>query len=135
MRGKAHRKSCEYPDRAPSSPFSSAVPYRARPALDAGFARAGTHTKNPGSRFRRWHSTPPRSRAGRFCLPAPELRAVFAARRPWGYTPYALALLGTLLASAYGRDPGDCPRGLTVVPPGLSIHTGRGFFLQTEIGH
>src|SRR5437879_3975841 len=53
IRGKAHRKSCEYPDRAPSSLFSSAVPYRARPALDAGCARAGTHTRSPGSRSHR----------------------------------------------------------------------------------
>src|SRR5882762_7606608 len=30
--------------------------------------------------------------------------------RPWGCTPYALAWLGTLLASAYGRGPGDYPR-------------------------
>ena len=68
---KAHRKSPGCPDRAPSSLFSSAVPYTAHPALDAGCARAGTHTRSRESPFRRWHSTPRPPRAGRFCLPAP----------------------------------------------------------------
>jgi hypothetical protein len=49
----AHRRSRECPSRAPSSPFSSAVPCRAHPALDAGFALAGTHTRSRGSPFRR----------------------------------------------------------------------------------
>jgi len=43
--GKPIEKVAKYPDRAPSSPFWSAVPCRARPALDAGFARTGTHTR------------------------------------------------------------------------------------------
>src|SRR6266404_4716187 len=49
--------------------------------------------------------------AGRSCLPAPLLRAAFAAHRPTVYRPYAPAWLGTLLVSAYGKGPGDCPRG------------------------
>ena len=39
--------------------------------VDAGFAPAGTRTRNRGNPFRRWRSTPRPSRAGRFCLPAP----------------------------------------------------------------
>ena len=50
-------------------------------------------------------------RAGRSCLPAREPRAVAAARRSWGCTPYAPASLGTLLASAFRRDPGGSPPG------------------------
>ena len=103
-------KARECPDPAPSSPSSSAVRCRAHPALDAGCVQAGIHTRIPESQFRRWRSTLRRLRAGRFCLPAPELRAVFSARRSCRYTSYAPASLDTLLASAYGRGPGGWTR-------------------------
>src|SRR5437879_13844246 len=69
-------------DRAPSPLFSSAVPCTEHPALDAGCALVGTRKRNQESPFHRWHSAPRPPHAGRFCLPVPELRAVFAARRP-----------------------------------------------------
>jgi uncharacterized protein YbjT (DUF2867 family) len=73
----------------------------------------GTRTKSRESPFRRWRSAPRPPHAGRFCLPAPSLRAVFAAHRPSVYTLYAPASLGTLRASAFRKGPGDSPP----VPP------------------
>jgi len=49
-----HRKIHGCPDRAPSSPSSSAIRHRAHPAHCAGCVRAGTRTKIRGSRFHRW---------------------------------------------------------------------------------
>jgi len=68
--------------------------------------------------------------AGRFCLPAPEIPTVFAAHRPSVYTPYALASLGTLLASALWERSWRFPRG-SRRSSATSLHpTGRGFLLQ-----
>src|SRR5215472_1706909 len=104
----AHRKILECPGRAPSSPFSSAVPCTGHPALDAGCALVGTRTKSRESPPRKWRSTPRPRPAGRSYPPAPALRAVFAARRSWRCTPYVPASLGTLLASTFRKGPGDC---------------------------
>ena len=100
IRGRWHRRTHGCRRRAPSSPSSSAVPCRARPAHYAGCAPAGTRTRSRGSPSRRWRSAPRRWRAGRFCPPARERRAVAAARLPSRCTPDEPASLGTPRASA-----------------------------------
>src|SRR5215472_6433784 len=103
--------------------------------LDAGFALAGTRKRTRESPIRKWCLAPRPSHAGRSYLPAPLLLAVFAARRPWGCTPFSPALLGTLLASASRRGFGDdSPVALRSSATSPRPRPAR-LPLQTEVGH
>src|SRR5207253_10490079 len=82
----------------------------------------GTRQNSRDNPSRRWRSTPRPPHAGRSCLPTPLLRAVFAARRPSVYTPYAPAWLGTPRVSAFRRDLGGSspvPRRSAATSPSL----------------
>src|SRR5947207_14719798 len=54
IRGRGYQRSHGCQHRAPSSPSSSRARPRARPAPDADCASVGIHTRNQGSRPRRW---------------------------------------------------------------------------------
>src|SRR5688572_5803223 len=92
-----------------SSPSSSRSRMPRRPARGAGSAVAGIRKKILESPLRISRSTPPRRRAGRFCLPAPVHRAVASARPPFRCRHAELVLPGMRHAPAVQIDPSGFP--------------------------
>src|SRR2546427_3980802 len=108
---KPHPKNFECRRRAPTSPASSTFRMPRRPTLDAGPALAGIRKKTPGSPLHISRSVPRRRSAGRSCLPAPVLQAVFSARPPSRYRHAELVLPGTRPAPAVRINPEGFPSG------------------------